>query len=174
MAGLWRGLSATLGRLEAIAADPAEELDDYALGVLPILQYGLHRAGELAVGISPPAGAETAHAELAAALEDARDVTGDVIDALGTRGADAAAMLVHEWRGALFRVRLARHRLAARPGRSRERLEQATPAPKGALAATFLVVAGTIVFTAGATLALWPLWAAGLMLVTGGFAAYRP
>lgn len=174
MAGLWQGLSETLARLEAMAADPDERLDRSALDVLPGLQYALHRASELAVGIAPPRGAETAHAELAAALADARDATADVIDCLEAGGADAAALLVHEWRGALFRVRLARHRLAERPGQTSAGLEERRDLSKGALAATFLVLTGTIAFTAGATLALWPLWAAGLMLVASGFVAYRP
>src|SRR5437763_5653210 len=115
MAGLWSGLARTLTRLEAVAADPEERLDE-ALETLPPLQYALHRTGELVVGIDPPPGAEVAHAELAVALADARDATADVLDALESGGPELAAVLVHEWRGALFRVRLARHRLVARPG----------------------------------------------------------
>src|SRR5207253_1874642 len=95
LAGLWSDLSSTLARLEALAAEP-EELDETAGEVLPGLQYSLHRASELAHGISPPAGAETAHAELAAALADARDVTAEVADVLDSAGGDAAAVLVHE------------------------------------------------------------------------------
>ena len=67
-----------------------------------------------ALGIVPPAGAEAAHAELRAALAEARDATGEVAGALADGDADAVAALVHEWRGALFRVRLARHRLLER------------------------------------------------------------
>jgi hypothetical protein len=43
-----------------------------------------------------------------------------------------------------------------------------------AATSTALVLAGTLAFTAGAVLALWPLWALGLGLVAVGFFAYRP
>ncbi len=153
-------------------------LDEDALEVLPSLQYSLHRAGELFAGIEPPEGAEAAHLELAAALEEARDSTGDVREALEADGPDAASALVHEWRGALFRVRLARHRLAIKPPRARARRtrtsETAELAFTGSAAlSTALVLSGTVAFTAGAVLALWPLWAFGLGLVSIGFLAYR-
>jgi hypothetical protein len=45
---------------------------------------------------------------------------------------------------------------------------------RAALAATLLVLAGTFVVTCGAVIGVWPLWAAGLVLVAGGFFAYRP
>ncbi len=35
-------------------------------------------------------------------------------------------------------------------------------------------VAGVLTFTAGAIVALWPLWAVGLALVAGGLFVYRP
>jgi hypothetical protein len=175
MAGVWSDLSRTLTRLDAIAEDPEERLED-ALETLPPLQYALHRTGELVVGIEPPAGAEVAHAELAAALADARDATAQVLDAVETGGPDDAALLVHEWRGALFRVRLARHRLDARPRpapRPPAHVE-APRAPAAALAATLLVVIGVGAFTSGAVLGLWQLWAVGLLLVATGLFAYRP
>jgi hypothetical protein len=175
MAGVWSDLSRTLTRLDAIAGDPEERLED-ALDTLPPLQYALHRTGELVVGIDPPPGAEVAHAELAAALADARDATAQMLDAVETGGPEDAALLVHEWRGALFRVRLARHRLVARP---RTVAHPAAPveaprAPAAALAATLLVVVGVGAFTSGAVLGFWQLWAAGLMLVAIGLFAYRP
>ncbi len=112
--GLWSDLTGALTRLERIAAEP-DELDEDTLDVLPVLQYSLHRAGEAIHGLPPlPATAE-AHRELAAALEDARDVTGDVAALLELEDSEAAAGLVHEWRGALFRVRLARRRLIRVP-----------------------------------------------------------
>jgi hypothetical protein len=43
-----------------------------------------------------------------------------------------------------------------------------------ALVATGLVIAGAFLFTAGAVLAAWPVWAAGLALLAGGFVLYRP
>lgn len=176
MADLWTGLTRTLRQLEAIAAEPEERLaDEDVLDALPGLQYGLHTAAELALGIDPPSEAEWAHAELAAALGDARDATAEIGEAASSSGVYAALPLVLEWRGALFRVRLARMRLSAAPA-------QPAPPPAepeefhdhAALAATLLVVAGTFVVTCGAVLAMWPLWAAGLVLVGGGLLAYRP
>jgi len=171
LAGLWGELSATLARLERIAAEPEVELEDSG-DLLPALQYSLHRASELAVGLDPPSGAETAHAELAAALADARDATAEVTDALEAGGAESAALLVHEWRGALFRVRLARHRLAARP-RSQHVPSGQGGFPRVALVATVLAVVGATMFMTGAMLASWPVWAAGLLAVGAGMLSYR-
>ena len=53
---------------------------------LPVLQNRLHWAGELVAGIEPPPGAERSHAELAGALEHARDATGEVRETLDTGG----------------------------------------------------------------------------------------
>jgi hypothetical protein len=174
LAGLWSGLSGTIARLEAIAGEPAERLDEAALESLPALQYALHRASELTAGIAPPAGAHRAHAELAAALVAARDATGDVVDALELGGAEAARALVHQWRGALFRVRLARHRLAARPIQAPALSAEQAGFPWRALAGALLVALGALAFTAGAVVAAWPLWATGLVLVAAGFFVYRP
>jgi hypothetical protein len=128
------------------------------------------------VGIDPPPGAELAQAELAAALADARDATAEVVDAVDSGGSETAAMLVHEWRGALFRVRLARHRLVPRQPLPTRALPPASEVrrPLTALAATVVVVFGVAAFTSGAVFALWQLWAAGLALVAAGFFAYRP
>jgi hypothetical protein len=173
LAGVWSDLSRTLSRLEAIAARP-EELGDDALDALPALQYSLHRSSELTAGIEPPLGEEGWHTELAAALADARDATGEVADALDTGGPEAAAPLVLEWRGALFRVRLARHRLQGRPVLPALDPEPAPPRPWPALAAGFLILVGAAAFTTGATLTMWPLWALGLTFVAAGFLVYRP
>jgi hypothetical protein len=169
LADLWAGLAVTLARLEALS----DELGEMPADELPALQYSLHRAGELALGIVPPAGAEAAHAELRAALAVARDATGDVTEAVADGEPDAAAALVPAWRGALFRVRLARHMLLAQPA--------APPAPETplrfpwkALAGAVLVALGALAFTSGAVLSLWPVWAGGLALVAGGFLSYRP
>jgi hypothetical protein len=144
--GLWSSLAGTVTVLEQLAADPEELDDETTLVLLPGLQYSLHRAGELVHGIAPPPGTREAHRELEAALEDARDVTGDVAALLEADDSETAAQLVLEWRGALFRVRLARRRL----------------------------VRGLGAFLAGAVLVTWPLWAAGLALVAGALLAYRP
>jgi hypothetical protein len=170
--GLWSDLTGALTRLERIAAEP-EELDEDTLEVLPVLQYSLHRAGEAIHGLPPlPATAE-AHRELAAALEDARDVTGDVAALLELEETDAAAELVHEWRGALFRVRLARRRLIRVPPPARPSVVEpgTTALAAGALG---LLAVGTVGFLAGAVLVIWPLWAAGLALVAGSLLVYRP
>jgi hypothetical protein len=174
LADLWAGLGVTLSRLEALAEALGDDGDDDALEELPKLQYSLHRASELALGIVPPAGAEAAHAELRSALAEARDATGDVAAALADDGAETAAALVHEWRGALFRVRLTRHLLVARPAPPPAPPEQDRPFPWTPLAGAALVALGAFAFTSGAVLGLWPLWAAGLMLVAGGFVAHRP
>ena len=169
---LWTGLARTLARLDAAAGRP-EQLDG-AEGALRRLQYGLHVAAEHAHGMTPPPGAATAHAELADALACARDATGEVAEAVGAWGADGVQPLLHEWRGALFRVRLARLRLASpaplrAPAKVPVRHEVARP-----LLAFLLALCGAVGFVAGATLGTWPLWAAGLVAVCGSVLAYRP
>lgn len=170
--GLWSDLAGTVVRLERLAADP-NALDDVDLDVLPSLQYALHRAGELVYGIRPPPGTVAAHAELVAALEDARDVTGEVSSLLEADERDAAAELVHEWRGALFRVRLARRRLTRTPLPQRVEVE-GSGLSRAAAGALVLLAAGIAAFLAGAVLVTWPLWAAGLGLVAGSLFVYRP
>jgi hypothetical protein len=151
---LWSWLSPTLTYVE----EPAD------VQSLRRLQYALHVASEHAYGLQPPAGAESAHAELADALASARDVTGEFA---------AGDALLEEWRSALLRVRLARMRLA-------------TPKPAAALvlsqrdgiaqplAAFLLALGGALAFVAGATLGAWPLWGAGIVAVCASVLAYRP
>src|SRR4051794_11912345 len=162
MGELWSGLTRTLSRLESLAGDPELLGDDDAVEALRRLQYGLHSASEHAYGLVPPAGAETAHAELAAALAGARDATAEVVEAIEEAGVDGAAILVHEWRGALFRVRLARLRLAG----PRRPTPQAADAPEGGvavpLAAFLLALGGALAFVVGATIGPWPLWIVGI------------
>ena len=43
-----------------------------------------------------------------------------------------------------------------------------------AIVATVLILGGAFLFTAGAVLVAWPVWAAGLALFAGGFILYRP
>jgi hypothetical protein len=174
LAGVWSGLSGALGRLEAMAAEPEERLEEESLDALARLQYTLHQASELAVGIDPPPGAELAHEELGAALADARDATAEVAEAYECEGLAGIEPLLPEWRGALFRVRLARLRVATpRPLPELEpELEERLRVH--ALAATACSLAGTAAFTAGAVLASWPLWAVGLAIVAAGLLVYRP
>ena len=117
-----------------------------------------------------------------AALAEARDATAEVAFALEIDEPDGVEPLLPEWRGSLFRVRLARLRalertnaLPAESSRGRER----RPEPQRrrswtAIVATVLILGGAFLFTAGAVLVAWPVWAAGLALFAGGFILYRP
>jgi hypothetical protein len=169
MAGFWSGLSGTLRALDSIAADPVR-LDEDSLGALRTLQYRLHRSGELLDGVEPPAGAREAHDELRASLIDARDATAEMVETIELGGNDAAEELIFEWRGSLFRVRLARLRLGEQP----EPQADPEPRPQSAAVATGLAILGAATFLAGAALILWPLWAAGLALFVGALVAHRP
>jgi hypothetical protein len=173
VSALWSGLAQTLSRLEALAAEPDRLEDEKQLDLLRRLQYGLHSASEHAFGLSPPVGTEPVHAELAAALAGARDATARVVETVSDWGSDAAEPLVYEWRGALFRVRLARVRLAG----SSRLAPSAEPAGgrnlKAPLAASALVIAGAAMFVAGATTRLWPVWVAGLLAVCSSVLTFR-
>src|SRR5919204_4422208 len=111
---LWERVGNALTRLERIAESRPDELLDEHADELPGLQYALHAGAELAVGIDPPSSAATLHAELVAALGEARDATAEVAFALETGDPDAVEPLIPEWRGSLFRVRLARLRTLER------------------------------------------------------------
>lgn len=173
MGDLWSDLARTLARLDGAAAEP-DLLDEAgASPSLRRLQYALHLAAEHAYGLEPPPAAASAHAELADALACARDATADVAEAVSIGGADGVDGLLHEWRGALFRVRLARMRLAPPAPRAPvvdEPLERELAWP---LIAFLLALVGALAFVAGATLQLWPLWVAGLVAVGGSVVAHR-
>jgi hypothetical protein len=171
--GLWKRLARALTELEAIAADPGELYAFDLLERLPRLQYALHAAAELALGLRPPAGAEAAHTELAASLAAARDATGEVAEVLELGGAEVAEGLLPEWRGALFRVRLARLRVSTPQPLPAEPASE-PPLHGNPLAGTLLAISGAFLFAAGATLTLWPVWALGIALFAGGFLVYRP
>jgi len=172
---LWSVLSLPLSRLDSLAGEPDRLAEDAAaLESLPRLQYVLHAASERALGIDPPPEAEAAHAELASALAEARDLTAELYDAVLAEGRAAASALVYEWRGALFRLRLARMRLAAEPLPAEPPdVEPARASTRAALLATGLLLAGTAAFVLGAALDLWPVWAGGLAVFAGGCAVYR-
>jgi len=176
LTGLWKRLAWALTELESIAADPAELLDEEALlERLPSLQYALHAAGELALGLRPPAGAEVAHAELAAALAGARDATAEIAEILEHGGGTLAEAFLPEWRGALFRVRLARLRVATPKPLPVEDSIEPEPAARGTvLATTLLALSGAALFAAGATVELWPIWALGLALFASALLVYSP
>jgi hypothetical protein len=172
LAGLWSELNRTLRRLESLAG---REPVDPAVSELARLQYALHLYGERMVGMTPPPGAEAAHEELSDSLACARDSTAEVVEATETGGWELAAPLVYEWRGALFRVRLARLMLTP----PRPRPVEAEPAAPGSdvlapLVAFGLTAAGAAAFTCGAIVAVWPLWFAGMVSVVAGLLVYRP
>jgi hypothetical protein len=173
MGELWSDLARTLARLDVVAGEP-EELDESSCEALRRLQYALHLAHEEVYGVTPPPGAATAHSELAAALAGAREATAEVAEAVAAWGAEGVVPLLHEWRGALFRVRLARLRLTT-PAAALAAAEP--PADDGAarpVLAFALALLGALAFVAGATLGLWPVWAVGLLAVSGSVVVYRP
>lgn len=170
---LWSGLARTLSELDVAASEPEVLDQDDAATALRRLQYRLHLAREDAFGLRPPAGAETAHAELSAALKDARDATAEVAEVASIWGAEGAQPLLYEWRGALFRVRLARLRLAPAvlPPPSPADTARAEIGP--ALASFLLALLGAVGFVAGVTLELWPVWVGSLAAVFGAILVYR-
>jgi hypothetical protein len=169
---LWHELSYTLVRLESIAATPDLLDEDETVGALRGLQYRLHIASESALGLSPPAAAETAHGELAAALAGARDATGDVVEAADAHGSHGVDVMLHEWRGALFRVRLARLRLTGRDVHSSPAPEPA-PMLRPPLMASLLTIAGMAAFAVGAVSGPWPLWVCGMLTICISLLMYR-
>jgi hypothetical protein len=141
---------------------PPAELGAAAADELTRLQYSLHVLAErLAV-----------HRELADALESARDATADVAEVAAEAGWAAAAPLVWEWRGALFRLRLARQ--ALQPRRVAPPEEPPAADVRAALTAFGLTLSGGAAFVCGAVLATWPLWTAGMIAVVAGLLVYRP
>ena len=176
MAELWGGLSRNLSLLDRLAAD-TESLTAYDAGArLQRLQYSLHTASEEAYGLDPPLDSEPLHTELAWALGGARDATAEVAEALDEQGLDGVAPLLHEWRGALFRVRLARLRLAAPKPLAEAVVVQEPDVSELArpLAAILLALGGALAFAVGAVLELWPLWVAGIVCATASILCYRP
>jgi hypothetical protein len=174
MGELWTELSYTLARLDRYATAP-DRLDDVRAEVsLRRLRYALHLASEHAYGVAPPPGAETAHAELRSSLAAARDATAEVAEALTDQGAEAVEPLLPEWRGALFRVRLARLRLATPVARRETLGEQDDDGIARPLIAFLLALIGALSFVLGATLGVWPVWAAGVLAVGASVCTYRP
>jgi hypothetical protein len=179
---LWERVGTALTRLERIAESPADMLVEEHSDELPALQYSLHAGAELAVGIAPPPAAEDLHEELVSALTEARDATAEVAYAVEVDDAEGVEPLLPEWRGSLFRVRLARLRALERTNTlsetrtvtPRRRKSEREGTPITAIVATILILGGAFLFTAGAVLVAWPVWAAGLALFAGGFVLYRP
>ena len=174
IAGVWTDLRTTLHRLEVLAADPDDALArDDAPERLGGLQYSLHRSAELVTGLQPPFEAEAAHEELAEALTDARDATAEIAYVLEVDDAEAAQPYVYEWRGALFRVRLAQLRLASPAQAATAPPTTQEPSIPRALLAWALVAAGAFVLAAGAISGMWLPAALGLVAFALGAAAGR-
>jgi hypothetical protein len=171
---LWTDLRRTLTRLDGVAADPDRLDSEDAEVVLRRLQYSLHVSFEHVAGLTPPPGGETAHAELGAALVGARDATAEVAEAASMYGAVGVEPLVHEWRGALFRVRLARLRLAPRQPRTVVAKDDDQAGLGRPLVAFVLALLGAVAFVGGAATGLWPVWAAGMLAVCASVLAFRP
>jgi hypothetical protein len=174
MGALWPGVARTLARLEGVAAEPELLADGATRDALRRLQYALHLASEHAAGVDPPADARAAHEELVDAIVGARDATAEVAEAISIWGAAGVDALLHEWRGALFRIRLARLRLT---GQTPRRVAPAAPERAGVvapLASFLLALLGAAAFVVGATVGVWPVWVAGLVAVGGSVVVYRP
>lgn len=170
---LWGGLARVLARLDVIAGEPDELDDDGAAPTLRRLQYALHVASEHAYGLEPPSDARSAHAELAAALAAARDATAEVAEAASIWGAAGGEPLLQEWRGTLFRVRLARLRVAP-PLPDRTLPAEPAEGILRPLVAFLLALVGAVAFVVGATTSLWPVWVAGIGCVAASCLVYRP
>ena len=163
IAGVWTDLRTTLHRLEVLAADPDESLArDDAAERLGGLQYSLHRSAELVTGLEPPLEAEAAHEELASALADARDATAEIAYVLEVDDAEGAGPYVYEWRGALFRVRLAQLRLSSPAAQSAVATAPHGTSARQVVLAWTLVAAGALVLAAAAVAGIWLLAAVGL------------
>jgi hypothetical protein len=119
-------------------------------------------------GLAPPRDAVGTQVELADALECARDATAFVADALEEGGAAAAGPLVWEWRGALFRVRLARRRVADVDAAPPQPPVAESPSLRRPILSSLAVVAGVALVVMGALADLWPLWTAGIAAVLAG------
>jgi hypothetical protein len=175
LADLWRGLEPTMTNLDSLAATPAEELLDRGGELLPRLQYELHAAGELALGIEPPPGTEAQHGDLAAAMGNARDATAELLEAVESGSLEAVAAQTYDWRSALFEVQLARLRLgaAARSAAFFDGIDRRRPFERGALVACVLVLLATCAMIASALLTFLPLFLVGVILVAAGAVVLR-
>jgi hypothetical protein len=173
MAGLWIDLELALARLDALAADDERLLEDQE--TLPALQYELHCASELVSALAAPPEAALVHEELAEALADARELTAETSESLAHGGLEAAAPLVWEWRGALFRIRFARIRLERPRIAPVAATDPSSPSPTRApmLAAGAVAVGSALVLVA-AVLGLWLLVALMLTVTFAGSVRLRP
>ncbi|MBA3347622.1 MAG: hypothetical protein H0T13_03590 [Actinobacteria bacterium] len=160
---LQRELIPTLRALDEIAADAA--LVDEHEEALTRLQYRLHTAAELVLGLASWPELEEAHGELYLALSVAQEETGGLVEALDDRSLAEAVALVWEWRVALFGARLALHRLTRQPRRRDAQTAAAAAEPRPSFVPVVLLAAGVAAVLGGALAELWPVWAVGLAVV---------
>jgi hypothetical protein len=153
--GLWRDLELTLARLDELATTPAPQLREEPPADLARLQYRLHAASEAVLDLAPPVTAVEAHHDLAAALVAAREATSAVAGAF--EDGEPVDGLLYEWRGALFRVRLARLALGRRDGEGGRELPWARIQGGGLLVVALAAVA------VGAHLGAWFVLGAGVL-----------
>jgi hypothetical protein len=173
LAGLWIDLELTLARLDMLAADGERLLEERE--TLPALQYELHCAAELASVLTPPPNAALVHEELAEALAEARELTAEVGEALAHGGLEAAAPLVWEWRGVLFRVRFARIRLERPQAAPAAALDAVSPSvERPPVLAAAAVAIGSVLVLVAALLGLWLLVALTLTGTMAGSLLLRP
>ena len=183
VASLWERIGSVLVRLERIADSPPDLVESDLLEELPGLQYRLHSGAELAVGIDPPPAAAGAHADLVGALAEARDATAEIAGALETGDPELIQALLPGGAEASFAC--ASRGSGRSSGRSPRPGQAVGPvaAPPAARSRKDAALGdrrhgsrprGALLFTAGAVLVAWPLWAAGLALFAGGFILYRP
>ena len=124
-------------------------------------------AAALAIAASAEAASETSQITATPPISAATE-------AVSGFGADGALPLMHEWRGALFRVRLARLRLVPPQRHASQAIALDSEGLARPLAAFLLALGGALAFVAGATLGLWPLWAIGMAAVCCSVLVYRP
>lgn len=154
LAPVWHGLAVTLARAEELAVTRPALAEPGAAGRLSALQYRLHLAAETVADVAPPEGTEEAHRELADALADGRDATARVIRELEHEG---VATSLYEWRGALFRIRLAREEL-------RHAKEPVTKAfPWRELQGIALLLAAAVALAIGTDASAWVVVAAAVV-----------
>ena len=172
MAGLWIDLELALARLDALAADADRLLDDRE--TLPALQYELHCASELVSTLTAPQDAAAVHDELGEALAEARELTAETAEALTHGGIEAAAPLVWEWRGALFRIRFARLRLERPRIATAAVPDPSPPVARAPVLAASAVAVGSALVLGAALLGLWLLVALTLAGTVAGSVLLRP
>jgi hypothetical protein len=169
------GCAAGAARLDTIAADPfAHDVDDLSSSSRAC-STACTSAASTSSGSSRRRAPRAPTRSWPTRSRAPGTATAEVSETVADEGLDGLRPLLHEWRGALFRVRLARLRLAApAPTPAEPVLEPEHYPLVRPVAAFLLALCGAVAFAGGATLGYWPIWAAGLLAVGGGMLTYRP